>query len=418
MKKDKIKIGWVGLGRRGRFVLDSVVEMQDIEIAVICDTYKPAVEDTLCFLEEKGYPKPMATITYQDILDDPEIDAVVIMTPWAGRVELAIKAMRAGKYAGIEVGCAFDLKECYDLIDAYEETGVPVMMLENCCYDRREMMAYHMLEQGLLGEIVHCDGAYGHHLPEVELFKDIEAGRHYRIQSYISRNCEQYPTHEFGPISKLLKLNRGNKMLTLSSFASKGVALQHYAKENLGATSPYANMKYKQGDIIDTLITCQNGETVHLQLDTTLPRAYYSRNFTVRGTRGCISEEGNVVFLEGMEEGPALKNNESEFFEKYDHPLQKEYQKQGAKGGHSGIDWLVMRAFFESVKNGTNTPIDAYDTALWLAIAPLSEASIAAGGVPVTVPDFTKGKWMNREPIVEGKYCLDKVCVDTHTRIY
>jgi len=116
--------------------------------------------------------------------------------------------------------------------------------------------------------------------------------------------------------------------------------------------------------------------------------------------------------------GPALKNNESEFFEKYDHPLQKEYQKQGAKGGHSGIDWLVMRAFFESVKNGTNTPIDAYDTALWLAIAPLSEASIAAGGVPVTVPDFTKGKWMNREPIVEGKYCLDKVCVDTHTRIY
>ena len=72
----------------------------------------------------------------------------------------------------------------------------------------------------------------------------------------------------------------------------------------------------------------------------------------------------------------------------------------------------------EAVKNGTNTPIDAYDTALWMSIAPLSEASIAKGGAPVEVPDFTTGKWINREPITEGKYCLDKVCVDDSVEIY
>lgn len=70
------------------------------------------------------------------------------------------------------------------------------------------------------------------------------------------------------------------------------------------------------------------------------------------------------------------------------------------------------------MKNETNTPIDAYDTALWLSIAPLSEASIAKGGAPVEVPDFTKGKWVDREPIVEGKYCLDKVCIDENVKIY
>lgn len=422
MIKEKIKIGWVGVGRRGKGMLKGVFsQMDDVEITMLCETYEPAMELGLEIIKEAGKPEPVTTTNYDDVVNNPDLDAIVIMTPWAGRAEMAIKAMRAGKYVGIEVGCAFDLKECYDLIEAYEETGVPVMMLENCCYGRREMMAYNIADQGLYGEILHCDGAYGHYLPKEELFKDMLEGTpdiHYRIHSYIQRNCEQYPTHEFGPLSKILKLNRGNKMVTLSSFATKSRSLRQYAKEHLGEDSPYANIDYKHGDIIDTIITCINGETVHLRLDTTAPRAYYSRNFTVRGTKGMSSEEGNVVYFDDMKHGPENKNNEEEMFKKYDHPLHREYVALGEKGGHGGMDWLVGRAFVEAVKNGTNTPIDAYDTALWLAIAPLSEASINKGGAPVEVPDFTKGKWMNREPIVESKYCLDKVCIDEDTKIY
>ena len=48
-----------------------------------------------------------------------------------------------------------------------------------------------------------------------------------------------------------------------------------------------------------------------------------------------------------------------------------------ADGGRGGIDWLVLRAFIESVKRGVQTPIDAYDTVTWMAIAPLSEISSA-----------------------------------------
>jgi len=159
------------------------------------------------------------------------------------------------------------------------------MMLENCCYGRKEMMALNVAEQGLFGEIVHCDGAYAHYLPEEELFKNNEVGRHYRINEYILRNCDQYATHEFGPIAKVLKLNRGNKVLTVSSVASKSRGLKQYAKDHLGEDSYYANVDYKQGDIVSTHMVCAGGETIHLCLDTTVPRAYYSRNFTVRGTK-------------------------------------------------------------------------------------------------------------------------------------
>ena len=127
------------------------------------------------------------------------------------------------------------------------------------------------------------------------------------------------------------------------------------------------------------------------------------------------SEEGQVVYFPEM--GEKVRNNEAEMFEKYDHPLHAEYVAKGVKEGHGGMDWLVNRAFVESVKRGINTPIDAYDTVAWMAIGPLSEQSIALGGAPVEVPDFTNGKWENREPVVACKYCLDEVCEDSETSV-
>ena len=423
--KETVKIGWVGVGRRANGMLKTIFgDMHDVEITAICDIDEVALERGLNITREKGRPDPILTKNYQDLLDNPDIDAIIIMTPWLGRVDMAIEAMRAGKYVGIEVGSAYDLQECFNLVETYEETKIPVMMLENCCYGRKEMMALNVSEQGLFGEIVHCDGAYGHHLEDEELFKEIDTKKgsqgvsHYRIRDYILRNCDQYATHELGPISKVLKLNRGNKMLTLSSIASKSRGLKQYAKEHFGADNYYAQVDYKQGDIVSTTILCAGGETIHLCLDTTLPRSYYSRNFTVRGTKGLYAEERHSLYFDFMDGGPQNQENEEEMFKTYDHPLHKEYVQLGEKAGHGGMDWLVGRAFIEAVKNGTNTPIDVYDTALWLSIGPLSEASINKGGAPIEVPDFTKGKWINREPVVEGKYCLDKVCVDESVKIY
>lgn len=416
--KEKIKIGYIGLGRRGTSVLDQCLsEMSDVEIAVICDIYEPLFEKTNNLLKEKGRPAALATTDYREILNNPDIDAVFIMTGWESRIHMVKDAMRAGKYCGFEVGCAFDIQECHELLEVYEETKTPIMMLENCCYGRFEMMALNVKEKGLFGELIHAEGGYHHDLVDChELCGAEDEDRHYRIHSYINRNCEQYPTHELGPICKVLGINRGNRMLTLSSFASKSVALKERITDEFGADSKWAKYNFKQGDIITTIITCAGGETIKLCLDTTAPRPHYSRNFTIRGSKGMCSEDSGELFLKGMKE--PVRNNLEEMYKEYDHPLHNEYVNLGEKGGHGGKDWLVCRAFVESVKNGTNTPIDAYDSILWAAIAPLSEVSVAMGGAPVPVPDFTHGKWLNREPAVEGKYCLDKVCVDKNTKIF
>ena len=420
-KKSVVRVGYVGLGARGYNMLERCFGiMKDVEIVWVCDLVTEKMDKAVAFLKEKGRPAPKTTTDYRDMIADPTVDAIINLTGWDMHAKISIDAMRAGKYAAVEVGCAYDLSDCYAIVDAYEETGSPVMMLENCCYGRREMMALRMVKEGLFGEILHCDGAYMHYLNYGELFVGDEGKmlpRHYRIEDYINRNCEQYPTHAFGPLSKVLGINRGNRMLTLSSFASKSRALKEFVTEHVDPEHPIQNAQFKQGDVVTTIITCANGETIRLTLDTTAPRPYYSRNFSVRGTKGCCIEEGSfgTFFLEGMKE--PTSNNEAEFYEKYDHPLYVEYSKMEELGGHGGLDWLVCRAFIESVKAGTDTPIDAYDTAAWMAIGPLSEASIAKGGAPVDVPDFTRGKWFRREPAIKCKYALDEICEDLSTPI-
>lgn len=69
-------------------------------------------------------------------------------------------ALKAGVPVGLEVGGATSLFECFELVRLSEETGVPCMLLENCCYGREEMAVLHMIKLGVLGEIIHCACGY------------------------------------------------------------------------------------------------------------------------------------------------------------------------------------------------------------------------------------------------------------------
>jgi predicted dehydrogenase len=353
--KKTVKIGYIGLGRRGYGMLKrQFSQMDDVEIVMMSDLSEKRLEKARAFLSENTAHTPICTTDYREIIACPDIDAVVIMTGWSGRPAIAMEAMRAGKYAAIEVGCADNLEECYEVVRTYEETGMPLMMLENCCYGRREMMALNLVKQGLFGELVHCTGGYHHYLNEVELFKDIDAEDipHYRLAHYRDKNRENYPTHEFGPISKVLSINRGNRVTRLSSFASKAVGIKAYAAEHLGADSPYATADYRQGDIVNTILTTENGETVLLTLDTTVPRAYYSRNFSVRGTKGMYEEVTDSVFIDTEENRKKdftwrreCVGNAADFAEEYDHPTWKDYLASGVQGTHDGMDYLEFKLF-------------------------------------------------------------------------
>lgn len=76
------------------------------------------------------------------------------------------------------------------------------------------------------------------------------------------------------------------------------------------------------------------------------------------------------------------------------------------------MDYLVLRAWIESIRDERDTPIDAYDAATWMSITCLSEQSIAMGSHPVPIPDFTNGRWVSRSADPACRFSLDEVHQD------
>ena len=405
---EKFRVGQIGLGGRGMGHLAGIFcERDDVVVTYVCDVYADRCDAAVKMVgEKKGYT-PKATTNYKEVCESPDVDVVIVTSAWENHIPACVYAMECGKQVATEVGGAYSVDDCWKLVDTYEKTGIHCMMLENCCYDRNEMMVMKMVREGLFGKIVHCEGGYQH-----DLRGEISFGnetRHYRLRNYQNRCCENYPTHELGPIAKILDINRGNRMLKLTSMASGAWGLNAYAETRENVDPALRSYRFRQGDVVKTMIQCAHGETICLTLDTTLPR-YYSRNFTIRGTKGFFGETENMVYIDGkcVEFGHDNFNNVEEYRKEWEHPVWRHFEEEGVKGGHGGMDWLVFDAYFTALRDGMVPPIDTYDTAAWMAITPLSEISIANGSMPVDVPDFTRGMWTHRSDKNTGFYALDR----------
>lgn len=404
-ESQKTRIGVIGLGGRGRSLLRNLMGIESVEIVALSDKLEDRLQMGVDQVLDLGRPKPSAYTDHREMLKRDDIEGIVVATGWISHIELAIEVMRSGKHAGIEVGGAASIEECWSLIRAYEETGIHCMMLENCCYGRDEMAMLKIAREGVFGEIIHCQCGYQHDLRD-----HIGTGKensHYRIDHYLHRNGDLYPTHGLGPVAKILNINRGNRFVKLTSMASKARGLGNWLGGHYGEDHPMAEVDITQGDIVTTMIECAHGETILIIHDTTLPRPY-SRGLRIQGTKGIWMEDNDSIYIEGKSPEHTWEPFE-EYREEYDHPLWREYIEAGVREGHGGMDYLCLNAFVESIAKGIEPPIDTYDTAAWMAVTILSEDSISQGSSAVAFPDFTNGKWIRKGAGPVSKYALDGI---------
>ena len=403
-KPRTVKIAVIGLGARAETLLASIFKLEGCEVVAVCDFRDEAIDKILGIFKKHGAKLPDTYHDYREILKRPDVEGVLAPTSWNSHLQIAVEAMNAGKYVGIEVGGASSIDECWQLVHAAEKTGVSCMMLENCCYGRNELMVMNMVRQGLFGELIHCEGGYEHALGYMG--HQVETGFERSLHNR-ARCGDVYPTHELGPIAKILDINRGNRFLSLTSTASKARGFALDAQRHYGRGTKWGDVHFNMGDIVVTVIKCANGETITMTHGVSLPRPY-SRNGRVQGTKGIWLENANGMWIEGISKirteidvaGNPYEEHEwdkvEDFYEKYDHPIWKEYTKRGVIGGHNGIDGLTLMAFFDAIREHRPTPIDVYDCASWMSMTCLSEQSIAMGSAPVAFPDFTNGKWIER----------------------
>jgi len=415
-KNNKVRIGFIGVGGRGRSHLGNILNRDDVFVPAICDIDPDAVQRSKKMIENAGFKKPEiysdSEYAYLKMLERDDLDGVIISTPWLWHTKMAVDTMKAGKYAGVEVSAANTIEECWDMVNTYEETGVPTMILENVCYRRDVMAVLNMVRQGVFGELLHARCGYRHDLRGVKFDPGVTFGEgasgeaRWRTQHSLHRNADLYPTHGVGPVATMMDINRGNRFVSLTSHATKSRGLHNYivAHPDGGRDHPNAKLKWNLGDVVTTLISTARDETILVTHDTNLPRPY-SLNFEIQGEKGITDFDYHTrrIYIEGTSKPHTWENMNEGWLEKYDHPLWKKYGEYAAGSGHGGMDFFVDHAFIESVKRKVSPPLDVYDAAAWSAITPLSERSLAEGNAPQYFPDFTRGKWIKNKPLFATK---------------
>jgi len=412
----RLRLGMIGVGMRGRVLLRELVRRDDVEIAGLCDIDAFTLNEALEQFVEAGKPAPRlytgSNEAWREMLASADLDGVIIATPWELHAPMAIAAMRAKVAVGCEVVAGVTLDDHWQVLRTQLETGAPYMLLENVCYRRDVMAALNMVRQGVFGEMIHLEGGYQHDLRDVKFNAGIPGQAYgggvefgdkgwsearWRTDHSVRRNGDLYPSHGIGPCAMWANVNRGNRFTRLTSYASRARGLHNHVVAKGGPDHPNAEVNFRLGDVVQTMIGCENGETIMLSHDTNLPRPY-SLGFRVQGEKGLWMDVNKSVHVEGQSE-PHKWDEAQAWFDRYDHPLWKAHAAKAEGAGHGGMDFFVIHAFVEALKAQAPMPIDIYDAVTWSAVTPLSEASIADGNRTVDFPDFTEGAWRDRAPI-------------------
>ena len=412
-KLEKVRAAFIGVGNRGPSHLKFFAGLPGTEVVAICDLYEDLAKKWGDEAKKIGKGKQHNNIKlyyggenkWKTMLDEVRPDVVFVITNWSNHAPMLIESMKKGAHAFTEVPMALTLEEMWAVVDTSEATGKHCMMMENVNYNRDELMYLNMCRQGLIGEPLHAEAAYIHELRFQMEEQDRFTGS-WRTPQYAHRNGNLYPTHGLGPVAQYMNLARTDDNFgSLVSFSSPARGRKLYAEKNYPADHKWNQLEWKGGDMNTSIIKTNLGRTILVQWDETSPRPYTRINM-IQGTKGILAGFPTRVALEGGVEGATENHHEwaegeklAFLYEKYDHPLYKRLNEAAQGSGHGGMDGIMMYRIVECLQKGLPLDQNVYEGALWSAVSPLSEHSIANGGMPQSFPDFTRGNWKNTKPL-------------------
>lgn len=394
-----VRVGFVGCGLQGTEHIKNLLDIEGVELRGVCDIVPEKTERAQQLAKDAGKREPKAFTRgprdFERLCAEEDLDLVYTATPWEWHVPVMLAAMKNGKHAATEVPAAQTVEDCWNLVETSERLQRHCLLMENCCYDRPEMMVLHMLRKGRFGEAMHAEVGYQHDLREIK-FESRDEGLWRRAHA-TRLNANLYPTHGLGPAAQAMGINRGDQFDYLVAMASHSRGLQDFQREHLPEDDPRRQERYVLGDVHTAMIRTKLGKTIYLVHDTNLPRPYARYN-VFQGSKGIYSGFPPRFYFDGQTPAHRYKPLE-EFATEWDHPLWKADRVINAKNGHGGMDFLEDLRLMECLQQGLPTDYDVYDAAAWSSMVELTATSTASRSKAVDVPDFTRGRWKTRPPL-------------------
>lgn len=362
-----------------------------VNLCAVCDQSEEVLRDWLSESPEvRGYRN------FSDLLADEAVDAIFISTPPDQHASQSVEALQAGKHVLCEVPAATTLQECYDLIEAVEDSGKVYMLAENYCYFPEVRTVEQLCRSDRFGQIILAESAYIHDCRE--LFVEGEKLT-WRGETNRRSSGNSYPTHSLGPISKWLDLCQagGDRLKTVAAFVTRDDCLSQFFGKRFGENHPYAKRGFfSRGDSVLTVLTTREDVLITLRLDTRSPRPANKAYYALQGTKGCLvsgrhdKEEGLVWFDE--ESDPDFRDQWKTLSELPEYSTVLEKQSSLNMPEKRSAEYLMLHDFVNSIRLGNHPAIDVYEAVSWSCLIPLSQESLEKSSVPVQIPDFCQSR--------------------------
>ncbi|MEK6477036.1 Gfo/Idh/MocA family oxidoreductase [Catalinimonas sp. 4WD22] len=373
MQKDKINIAIIGLGFGAEFI-PIYQKHPNANMYAICQRTQSKLDEVGdAFGIEKRYT------SYDDLLKDPDVDAVHINTPIPDHASQSIKALKAGKHVACTVPMATTVEECKEIVKLTKETGLTYMMMETVVYAREFLFMKELYEKGELGKVQFLKASHQ---------QDMDGWPNY----WPGLPPMYYATHCVGPV---LGLTRAEAEY-VSCFGSGTIREELHKHYN----SPYAvettHIKFRNSDL-----------TGHIYRSLFDVARQYRESFEVYGSKKAVEWpliEGNPLVVH------TAKKPEPEIPEEVECPdyaklLPKEIQHFTTKGvydedehqhlsftqgaGHGGSHPHLVHAFLDALVKGEDPYPNAVQSANITCVGIIAHESAQKNGEVMKMPDFT-----------------------------
>ncbi|MFW6222480.1 MAG: Gfo/Idh/MocA family protein [Bacteroidota bacterium] len=170
-----IKLGVIGTGSRGKYLLKHLLTLPDAEIPAVCDNYAPNLNKAIEITKGKarGYKD------YQRMIEKEQLDGVIIATPLHWHARMTIFALQAGIHVFCEKSMARNVQDCKAMVETRKQTGNILQIGHQRLFDIKYLKGIERIRKNELGKITqikaywHRNNDWRRHVPSPELERKI-----------------------------------------------------------------------------------------------------------------------------------------------------------------------------------------------------------------------------------------------------
>lgn len=169
----KLNIGVISCSVMAQLHMKAVIDHPNAELYMICDINEALLNETAA-----KYNISRKTTDYRQMLADPAVDAVIIVTPDQTHREISVAALEAGKHVLCEKPMALTLDDCKAMIDAAAKAKTKMMVGQICRYTPGFVAAKNLIERGEIGELFFVETEYAHDYAHIDVEWRLDPLRH------------------------------------------------------------------------------------------------------------------------------------------------------------------------------------------------------------------------------------------------